>query len=579
MVPEAGGSAPIIANAEADLGFLEHLVASRYMKAKDLERVTTYANEGFMSPIVAVRHLGLMPERQLAQLLSEFTGLPVVEPHHYPEVVPIAEPIGIRYLKKSGVLPLSSSEHAIVLAVTNPFDASIAQSFRLLTNKPVRLSIAIPSELDAAIQRLYGSGRSEVTDIVNGLESEDRLTDAETQRLKEMASEAPIVRLLNLIIAQAVERRASDIHIESYETRVSLRYRIDGVLQDVENPPPQIGPALVSRIKILSKLNIAERRLPQDGRVKLAVIGKLIDFRVSIVPTLHGERIVLRILDHDNSPKTLDSLGLSQATLGRLRHVLTRPNGIFLVTGPTGSGKTTTLYAVLNALPVREKNIITVEDPVEYQLDGVNQIQVKPGIGLTFASILRSILRQDPDIIMVGEIRDPETADIAVHAALTGHLVLSTLHTNSAAGSVSRLLDMGIKGYLLASALEGVLAQRLVRRLCDHCKTETILTSDQAEAIGLPCREASGPAMIFRPDGCPRCAGTGYRGRLVIADLMIVNDELRSLITRGASSHEIEALGMAQSGNRGLRGDGLRLVAEGLTSLEEVSAVASEGDC
>jgi type II secretory ATPase GspE/PulE/Tfp pilus assembly ATPase PilB-like protein len=302
------------------------------------------------------------------------------------------------------------------------------------------------------------------------------------------------------------------------------------------------------------------------------VLGKLIDFRVSIVPTLHGERMVLRILDHDHGPQVLSSLGMRRETLEGIKRVLKRPNGIFLVTGPTGSGKTTTLYAALQALPFREKNVITVEDPIEYQIDGVNQIQVKPAIGLGFASVLRSILRQDPDVIMIGEIRDPETAGIAVHAALTGHLVLSTLHTSSAAGAVTRLLDMGIQGYLLVSALEGVLAQRLVRRLCESCKVETLLSGEEAATLGHGSSADPVIAKIFRPGGCAKCGHTGYRGRTVVTDLLVVDDSVRSLVMRGASSQEIEASSRKGRNVLGLRGDGLRLVAEGITSFEEVSA-------
>jgi general secretion pathway protein E len=572
----AAGDLNLIFPAEGP--FLEHLVAEGHLKPKDRERVLTFAQEGFIPILNAVARLGLVPERQLATLIAEFLDLPLVARSDYPDIAVLNGP-SLRYLKKNGILPLELTDDRLTVAVVNPFDESIVQAFRLLTGKPVALRIGSPAEIDAELQRLYAGGRSEVEDIITDLDSDTSLSDTETQRLKEMAGEAPIVRLLNALIARAVEKGASDIHIESYETAVSLRYRIDGVLQDAESPPQQIGRALVSRIKILARLNIAERRLPQDGRVKMPVLGKLIDFRVSIVPTLHGERIVMRILDHDQSPKTLDGLGMNQADLTALKKLLRRPNGIFLVTGPTGSGKTTTLYAALQALPIREKNVITVEDPIEYQIDGVNQIQIKPAIGLNFASILRSILRQDPDIIMIGEIRDPETADIAVHAALTGHLVLSTLHTSSAAGAITRILDMGIQGYLLVSALEGVLAQRLVRRLCDQCKIAVELADIEIRNLGLGFVAEDEPIRVFRPGGCPACGHTGFRGRAVVTDLLVVNEAIRSLVLRGASSQEIEAVVFDQngafdhSGPRGLRRDGLRLVAQGLTSLEELFSV------
>ena len=564
------GDRNLIFPAEAQ--FLEHLVANGTLKPKDRERVLTFAQEGFIPLLSAIVQLGLVPERQLATLIAEFLDLPLVVRSDYPDLEVLNGP-SLRYLKKNGIVPLELADDRLTLTVVNPFDESIVQAFRLLTGKPVVLSVGIPAEIDAELQRLYADGRSEVDEIITDFDSDNSLSDSETQRLKEMASEAPIVRLLNAVIARAVERGASDIHIESYESAVSLRYRIDGVLQDAEAPPQQIGRALVSRIKILARLNIAERRLPQDGRIKLPVLGKLIDFRVSIVPTLHGERIVMRILDHEQSPKTLDGLGVNLADLAELKKLLRRPNGVLLVTGPTGSGKTTTLYAALQALPIREKNVITVEDPVEYQIDGVNQIQIKPAIGLNFATILRSILRQDPDIIMIGEIRDPETADIAIHAALTGHLVLSTLHTNSAAGAITRLLDMGIQGYLLVSALEGVLAQRLVRRLCDQCKIEVELADADVSDLGLNAVAGGEPIRIFHPGGCTNCGHTGYRGRAVVTDLLVVNEAIRSLVLRGASSQEIEALVCDRNGPRGLRRDGLRLVAQGLTSLEELSSV------
>jgi general secretion pathway protein E len=563
---------------QSESAFLGHLISKGHIKSKDGERILTFVGESSTSLVGAITQLGMLAERQLALLMSEFLDLPLVAPPDYPDRPALSDGPSLRYLKKHGIVPIRLTDASVELAVINPFDLSISEAFRLLLGTSVEIGVAVPVELEAAQQRLYGGGRTEVDEILIGMDSGSSLNDSEAQRLKELASEAPIVRLLNAVIARAVERDASDIHIESYETSVSIRYRIDGVLQDAESPSQQIGPALTSRIKILARLNIAERRLPQDGRIKLPVLGKLIDFRVSIVPTLHGERIVLRILDHDHGPQVLSSLGMRHETLEGIERILKRPNGMVLVTGPTGSGKTTTLYAALQALPFREKNVITVEDPIEYQIDGVNQIQVKPSIGLGFASVLRSILRQDPDVIMVGEIRDPETASIAVHAALTGHLVLSTLHTSSAAGAVTRLLDMGIQGYLLVSALEGVLAQRLVRRLCESCKVETLLSSEEASSLGDGSSANPVIAKVFRPRGCAKCGNTGYRGRTVVTDLLVVDESVRSLVMRGASSREIEASSRRGRNVLGLRGDGLRLVAEGITSFEEVSAVIAGMD-
>jgi general secretion pathway protein E len=430
--------------------------------------------------------------------------------------------------------------------------------------------VATPADIEKAQERLYGRTGSALSDIVDTLgDGEGGGEDAE--RLKDMASEAPVIRFVNQLIGRAVEARASDIHIEPFENELKVRYRIDGVLHDVETPARRLQAAIVSRIKIMAKLNIAERRLPQDGRIKLRLMGREIDLRVSTLPTLYGESVVLRILDRSSIVVHLGSLGFPEDTLGQFDRLITKPYGMVLVTGPTGSGKTTTLYGALDKINSPDKKIITIEDPVEYQLFGVNQIHVKPQIGLTFANGLRSIVRQDPDVIMVGEIRDAETAEIAIQAALTGHLVFSTLHTNDAAGAVSRLLEMGVEDYLLASSLLGVLAQRLVRKLCEKCRRPGEITPAVQRELG----GNGAAAQVYEGTGCEDCAHTGYRGRSGIFELLPVSDVIRPLILKRSSADVIRDAAV-QQGMRTLREDGWQKVRSGVTTVAEVVRVTQE---
>jgi general secretion pathway protein E len=391
-----------------------------------------------------------------------------------------------------------------------------------------------------------------------------------------MASEAPVVRLVNLLIQRAVESRASDIHIEPFENRLRVRYRVDGVLQDVEAPPAHSTAAVISRFKIMAKLNIAERRLPQDGRIQLRIQGRELDLRVSTVPTLYGESVVLRLLDKGSVVLDFDALGFQGSTLERFLRVLELPHGIIVVTGPTGSGKSTTLYTALHKLNTPDRKIVTVEDPVEYQLEGINQIQVKPQIGLTFASALRSIVRQDPDVIMIGEMRDRETAGIAVQSALTGHLVLSTLHTNDAAGGVTRLLDMGVEDYLLTSTVNGILAQRLVRTLCKHCAEPYEAMPELIEELELHRFSQGKPVMLHRPVGCEHCNGIGYHGRAAIMEFLVVSDPIRRLVLQHTDAGSIQEQAQKE-GMRIMYEDGLSKALSGLTTLEEVIRVSQEG--
>src|SRR6059058_1023717 len=431
--------------------------------------------------------LGLVAQRDVAEALAAQLALPLVDASGYPEFPILEERISARFLRESRALPVREDETELTLAMADPTDAYTIGAFEMVTGRTVRPMIAIPTELEAALERLYGSGKSAQSQIIGDVETrgDDMSFDADVQQLKDLAAEAPVIRLVSLLITNALETRASDIHIEPFENRLIVRYRIDGVLHEVESPPKRLSAAVISRIKIMAQLDIAERRLPQDGRIRLRVQGKEIDLRVSTVPTMHGESVVMRILDKGGVALDFDRLGFESDTLKRFLEALMQPHGILLVTGPTGSGKTTTLYTALDRLNKPDVKILTVEDPVEYQMPGINQIQVKPQIDLTFANALRSIVRQDPDVIMIGEIRDLETAQIAVQSALTGHLVLSTLHTNDAPSSVNRLLDMGVEDYLLTSTIVGILAQRLVRTLCTHCKEPYHALPEVVEELGL----------------------------------------------------------------------------------------------
>ena len=433
------------------------------------------------------------------------------------------------------------------------------------------MAVAVPIELEAAFDRLYSEPGNGVDGeaMLDAVIADAEPAEEDAERLKDLASEAPVIRLVNQMIARAVETHASDIHLEPFPDRLRVRYRYDGVLHELEPPPARLQAAIVSRIKIMARLDIAERRLPQDGRIKLTVRGHEIDFRVSTVPSLHGEKVVLRVLDRTAVEFDYAKLGLPPDIWQGIERALELPNGMVLVTGPTGSGKTTTLYTGLLKLNTVARNVVTVEDPIEYQLAGINQIQVKPQIGLNFASLLRSILRQDPDVIMIGEIRDIETVQIAVQAALTGHLVLSTVHTNSAAATITRLRDMGLEDYLMTATLKGVLAQRLVRRLCPVCKTGEPAPSALIERFGLERLAPSNAITLYHSKGCAECRGTGFRGRRAFADLLVPNRAIDRLIFEGADDTAIERAAVAD-GMRPIFDSGLMAVLEGDTTIEEV---------
>ena len=557
-----------------DLG--ELLVERQKLADADLQRarrVQEGTGEGLDTLLVK---LGLVSERDLAEALATYLNLPLVRPGDYPEVPATNGGVSSRFLKESRVIPLFEDEQGLTVAMSNPTDDYVLSALQLATGKTITPRVGIPSELDIAFERLYGGGRSAMGQIVDSIGLADNLTDEEQiQHLKDLASEAPVIRLVNLMIARAVESRASDIHIEPFENRLKVRYRVDGVLREVESPPSRLSAAVISRIKIMAKLNIAERRLPQDGRIQLRAQGKEIDLRVSTVPTLWGESVVMRILDKASVVLDFEVLGFGPRTLKRFLDILHLPHGILLVTGPTGSGKTTTLYTALQTLNTPERKILTVEDPVEYQLEGINQIQAKPQINLTFANALRSIVRQDPDVIMIGEMRDLETAGIAVQSALTGHLVLSTLHTNDSAGSITRLLDMGVDDYLLTSTISGILAQRLVRLLCVNCRQPYPALPELVEEMRLRRFSEGRDITLYKAIGCEQCGGTGYRGRAAIMEFLVMSDPLRRMVLKHADATELQAEAQKE-GMDTMYEDGLRKAVAGLTTLEEVLRVTTQ---
>ena len=557
---------------EQQLG--EALVKAGKLDQQALDRALRLRSGTGEDLIDLLPRLGLISERDLAQIVAQQLDLPLLGVRDYPEAPVLKDRIGARFLRDSRVVPLDADEERVMLAMANPLDRFAIDAVRLIAGREVRASVAIPAELDAAIDRLYGRDQAAAAHFAEDPAGhEDDSIDAE--RLKDLASEAPVIRLVNQLIFGAIDRRASDIHIESFEDRLRVRYRIDGVLREVEAPPFRLRAAIASRIKIMARLNIAERRLPQDGRITISVRGVPVDLRVATTPTMHGESVVMRLLNRDSVRLDFAALGIHGHSFHAYLDILERPHGIVLVTGPTGSGKTTTLYASLVRLNTPERKILSVEDPIEYELDGINQIQVKPAIGLDFASVLRSSLRHDPDIMMVGEIRDLETAEIAIQAALTGHLVLSTLHTNGAAPSVTRLLDMGVRDFLLTSTLNGAAAQRLVRTLCRHCREPFRPIPELIDRLGLGRFVDGSEIVLHRPRGCTECGGTGYYGRTSIFEVLVVNDAIRKLILSHAESGELQRVAV-EHGMRTMYVEGMMKALAGDTTVEEVLKVARD---
>jgi general secretion pathway protein E len=555
----------------------EILIERGKLDAANLERVLRVQEGDRNERIGAILiRTGIVAERDVIESLSIQLSLPLVQVSDYPELPVLEERVAARFIKESRALPLMEDENQLVLAMADPCDDYVLNAFRLVTGRTVVSRLAVPSELESAFERLYGTGQTSMDQIVGEAQTRDEEVGSEDlQQLKELASEAPIIRLVSLIISHALEARASDIHIEPFENRLIVRYRVDGVMHEVESPPRRFSAAVISRIKIMASLDIAERRLPQDGRIKLRIQGKEIDLRVSTVPIMHGESVVMRILDKSSTALDFTTLGFDPAVLERFQQVLMQPHGIVLVTGPTGSGKTTTLYTALDKLNNPDIKILTVEDPVEYQMEGINQIQVKPQIGLTFSNALRSIVRQDPDVIMIGEIRDLETAQIAVQSALTGHMVLSTLHTNDAASTINRLLDMGVDDYLLTSTVNGILAQRLVRTLCTLCRQSYPALPEVVQEMQLKRYTAADPVLLYHPVGCVECGGTGYSGRVSIVELLVMSDTIRSMVMRHVTSGEVRQQAIVD-GMQTMYENGISKAVAGVTTIEEVLRVTRE---
>ena len=523
-------------------------------------------------------HIGAISEIDLVTHLSHHLGVPYITVEDFPKVPVLEDTFSVTFMREAKFVPIEvEADEKLIIAMSNPQDYATLDAIRIYAGyQELKVLLAPASEILDLIGKFYGSQASTLSRIVEGIEEdfETAVEDSEDiEHLKDLASEAPVIRLVNLIISRAVESRASDIHIEPFERDLKIRYRIDGILYDVESPPKRLKAAVISRVKIMARLNIAERRVPQDGRIKMKVLGKDLDLRVSTLPTMYGESVVMRILDKSNMQiYDLEKLGFSQEMYGQFDQLIQRPHGIVLVTGPTGSGKTTTLYGALTKINLPDKKIITIEDPVEYQIDGINQIYVNSQIGLTFAAGLRAIVRQDPDVIMVGEMRDLETAEIGLRAALTGHLVFSTLHTNDAPSAITRLVDMGAEDYLLASSILGILAQRLVRVICLHCKEEKSVEAAVLKEINFPLTVDT---KVYEGRGCKECGQTGYRGRVGIFELMLMDDNVRRLTIANSDASELRKTAMKQ-GMVALRQDGFYKIQRGVTTMSEVLRVTQD---
>jgi general secretion pathway protein E len=539
----------------------EILIERRLITQEDLDRALELQRERGDKLGKILVDLGFIAQREVLSALAEQLQVPLLTLDGPPAVSPEIETLSPRFLRQFRCLPVALHDHTVTLAMADPLDFETRSAVSSCTGLNVTPGLAAEQEILDAIDRYYGQTAKTETELASPGDAAEDL-----EHLRDMASEAPVIRLVNAMIAQAVESRASDIHIEPFEKEFRIRYRIDGVLVSRDSPPRELKAAIISRVKLMARLNIAERRLPQDGRIKIKTLGREVDLRVSTLPTLYGESVVMRLLDRSAGDfYDLERLGFDQHMLSRMQYYTSLPHGILLVTGPTGSGKSTTLYSALKRVNQTDKKIITIEDPVEYQMDGINQIPVNPQIGLTFAAGLRHIVRQDPDVIMVGEIRDRETADIAIRASLTGHFVYSTLHTNDAPSAITRLTDMGVENYLLTSSLVAVLAQRLVRVICEQCK----------QPGGTAVTPEGETVCVFRGAGCENCYGTGYHGRVGIFELMELNEELRAIIMRNEDASKITTAAR-RNGMRNLREDGWLKARRGVTTSDEVMRVTQE---
>jgi type II secretion system protein E len=549
----------------------------RRLTAEELDHVQRLFTTDGLSAVTS--EFGFATDLQALQSIATSLGMTVVDLSKVTVDRSILEGFPVRLIHRHAIFPIDRSSSSIRIVVSNPFDVQAADAVSAATGLFVMTDLALPHEVAMLIKTHLGVGAQTLDGLMaQAAENSDDIEilgdlSFEESEAAAMAQQASVVRLVNDILTEAVTNRASDIHMESQASGMKIRYRIDGVLQNQPVPPElnRFQAAILSRLKIMARLNIAEKRVPQDGRIKLRVQGREVDIRVSIIPMLHGEGVVMRVLDKNAMKFSLSGVGMEDDTCSRFRELIRLPHGIVLVTGPTGSGKTTTLYSSLAEIKSERNKIITTEDPIEYQLEGINQIQVNHKVGLTFAACLRSILRHDPDVVLVGEIRDFETAENAVQASLTGHMVFSTLHTNDAAGSFMRLADMGVEPFLISSTLEGIMAQRLVRTLCKHCR-EAYMPSEEEVPADFPLEDYTAGQPIYRAKGCRQCRGTGYSGRLGIYELLVTNDEIRVLASERRGTNEIRKAAIA-SGMRTLRQDGWLKVARGLTSIEEVLRV------
>jgi len=555
--------------------FTEILIRQGLVSLDQVSEAQQLAREGGMNLGDALIRLGYASGDEVMRAVAQEHDLDFVNLDEVMIPPSVVELVPESVARENAILPMAEVGDALKVIISDPLDFDVLEKLRFILDRKVDIALAPREKIIEAINRHYGQAEGESADSMLQEFTDTAIDFTETED-DSLASEedvdensAPIVRLVHLMISEAVQLRASDIHIEPFENEFRVRYRIDGVLQDSAALPERLRAAVISRVKIMARLDIAERRLPQDGRVKMIVRGKPIDLRISTLPIMHGESVVMRVLDRDSVELDLGVLGVRDPSRTRLDEILAEPNGIFMVTGPTGSGKTTTLYAALCAINSPEKKVVTVEDPIEYQLDGVNQVQVRPGIGLSFANVLRSMLRQDPDIIMVGEIRDGETARIAAQAALTGHLVLSTLHTNDAVSAVTRLLDMGVEDYLLTSTLTGIAAQRLVRQLCPQCREPYVAMDEIVERFGLRQHRPDGEITLFHARGCDACNGRGYLGRTVVIEALKMTDRIRALVLRHADAAELQRAAV-EEGMRTMFEDGVTKALDGITTLEEV---------
>ena len=541
----------------------EILLERKKIDPEDLERALELQKERGDKLGKILVDMGLIAQRDVLAALSDQLAIPLVTVDGAPPSSPEIDGLSHRFLRNCRAFPLALTDSTLTVAMADPLDFETVAALRSFSGLQIQTVLAAEQEILDAIEKYFGESERHA---LAGVEGEDEQATADLEHLRDMASEAPVIRLVNAMIADALEKRSSDIHIEPFEKEFRVRFRVDGVLYNQEPPPRELKAAIISRLKLMAKLNIAERRLPQDGRIKIKILGREVDLRVSTLPTLYGESVVMRLLDRSAGDfYDLRKLGFDDRMLERMEHFTGLPHGIFLVTGPTGSGKSTTLYSALKRINLPDKKIITIEDPVEYQMDGINQIHVNPQIGLTFAAGLRHIVRQDPDVIMVGEIRDRETADIAIRAALTGHLVFSTLHTNDAPSAITRLTDMGVENYLITSSLVAVLAQRLVRVVCKRCVTRAgKALSPEGEMV-----------ETYRGTGCPECQGRGYTSRMGIFEMMDLNDEIRKLIMANEDA-SVLTRAARKNGMRNLREDGWRKIRDGVTTVDEVMRVTQE---